>query len=778
MTNHWNDFQHSDVWLVIGANPASNHPIAFRWITKGREQKGSKLIVADPWFTQSAAMADLYVPLRPGTDTAFLNGIMNYAIQNNLFHREYVVAYTNASYIVHPDFKIEDGLFSGFLESGKYDTSTWQYTGEKDPTLQHPNCVFQILKRHLSRYDIKTVSEITGAPADVYEEVCKLYCSTGKPDRVGNAIYCMGLTQHTHGTQNVRALAMLQLLLGNVGLPGGGVNAERGESNVQGACDIGVLFHVLPGYNPVPSAKAHPTWAAYREKTTPSTGYWVNRPKFLVSMLKAWYGEHATGENDFCYDFLPKTAADHSHVSTFQDMTKGVVKGMFAWGQNPVVGGPSAVQAREAMKNLEWLVCVDLFETETAAFWKAPGADPAKIATEVFLLPAACSYEKEGSITNSGRWIQWRWQAVEPPGEARSDLWIADRLFKAIRKEYQENGGVFPDPILKMKWDYGEAECDVVKVALEINGYEVATGAPVQSFTKLADDGSTACGDWLYSGYYNDVHNPPCKRRDNVDPYGLACFHRWAFSWPANRRILYNRCSVDPSGRPWHPERALFMWKGTGWIKNDVPDFNAKLPPVETADKAFIMLPEGQARLFAPGVKDGPVPEHYEPVESPVGNRMSGQQHNPLAVLWKGSIFDKYAPAESADFPYVATTFRLPEHYQTGGVTRNQPYLVELAPEMFVMISKTLAEKLGLKSGDWVRVATARSEFKAKVAVSSLVRPLTVQGRKIEMVCIPWHWGFQGLATGAIGNDLTPAAGDPNTRIPEYKAFLCNVHKV
>lgn len=426
------------------------------------------------------------------------------------------------------------------------------------------------------------------------------------------------------------------------------------------------------------------------------------------------------------------------------------------------------------MENLDWLVCVDPFETETAAFWKAPDADPSKIGTEVFLLPAACSYEKDGSITNSGRWIQWRWQAIDPPGDARSDLWIADALFKAIRKEYQQ-GGVFPDPILKMKWDYGDVGCDIIKVAVEINGYDVATGEPVQNFTRLADDGSTACGGWLYSGYYNDLDNPACKRRDNVDTSGLDCFHNWSFTWPVNRRILYNRCSTDPDGQPWNPELMLFKWDGTKWSKNDVPDFNAKVPPAETADKAFIMLPKGQARLFAAGVKDGPMPEHYEPVESPVKNRMSGQQYNPGAVLWGGSVFDKYAPAESTDFPYVATTFRVPEHYQSGGVTRNQPYLVELMPEMFVMISKTLAEKLGLKNYDWVSVSTARGEFKAKLKVSPLVKPLMIQNRSIEMVCIPWHWGFQGLATGAIGNDLTPAAGDPNTRIPEYKAFLCNI---
>ncbi|KUK40792.1 MAG: Formate dehydrogenase, alpha subunit [Clostridia bacterium 62_21] len=790
MTNHFVDYKNADAILMIGSNTAENHPMAMRWIGRAKAERGAKLIVVDPRFSRSAAKADLWVPIRPGTDIPFLLGLINYAIQNNLYHHDYVVNYTNASYLVNPEFKFADGLFSGATtKDGKfsYDTSSWQYQKDgdairKDPTLQNPNCVFQILKRHVSVYDIPTVCKITGAPEDAVRQAYEIFCATGKPDKTGCLIYCMGVTQHTYGTQNCRATCMVQLLLGNVGRPGGGVNPQRGQSNVQGACDIGILYHVLPGYVGVPDAAKHPTLKDYIEKETPKSGYWTNKPKFLVSMLKAWYGDKATPENDFCYAWLPKLdGKDQSHIAIFERMAEGKVQGFFSWGQNPLVAGPSAAQEAEAMENLEWLVVVDPFESETAAFWKRPGADPKKIKTEVFLLPVAVSYEKEGTITNSGRWIQYRWKAVNPPGEAKSDIWIADRLFKAIRKEYQ-SGGRFPEPIVNLVWNYdkpGQDEPDINKICLEVNGYTVADGKPLASFAQLKDDGTTACGSWVYTGYWAadpDLQVVNCKRRNRTDKTGLGLYPKWSFAWPLNRRIVYNRGAADPAGRPWDPERALFTWDGTKWVTNDVPDFNAKVPPDQSAKAPFIMLPEGQGRLFAPGVKDGPLPTHYEPVESPVRNPLYKQQTNPLAKIPSG-IFRRLAATASPEYPYIMTTHRLLEHYHTGSLTRNSPRLVELMPEAFVTISPSLAAKLGIKAGDEVIVSTARGEVKCKANVLPIVRPFKINGQEVEVVAMPWHWGYQGLSRGASANYLTPSVGDANTNIQESKAFLCNVRK-
>lgn len=796
MTNSFTDYRNTDVFLIIGANPAENHPQVMRHLGMAVEKRGAKVIVVDPRFTKTAAKADIYAPLRPGTDIAFLYGIMNYALSHNLYFHDYVVNYTNASYLVNPAYALKDGVFSGLTEKdGKksYDDGNWQYqmAGEeikKDPTLKSPLCVFQILKKHAARYDADTVCKITGTPPDVFKKVCELYCATGKPDKAGNLIYAMGITQHTYGSQNVRATAMLQLLLGNIGIAGGGVNAQRGESNVQGSTDQGVLFHLLTGYLACPNAAKHKNLAEYLEKETPKKSFWSNKPKFVVSMLKAWYGKNATKANDFCFDYLPKLdGKDHSHMAIFSQMAEGKIKGYFCWGQNPAVGGPSATVARKALEKLDWMVAVDLFETETAAFWKRPGANPVDIKTEVFFLPAAFSYEKEGTVSNSSRWIQWRWKAVEAPGQAKSDLWIADAMMKAIRKEYQA-GGKFTDPILKMVWNYekpGTDEPDIMKIAGEINGYTVADNALLDAFAKLKDDGSTACGTWIYTGYMfmdPDLKVPACQRRSREDKSGLGLYPKWSFAWPANRRIVYNRNSADVAGKPWDPSRMLVSWDGHKWVNNDVPDFKVKdpvtkavTPPEKSAKASFLMNTEGQARLFAPsGVKDGPLPEHYEPVESPVKNAMSTQQNNPLTARYKGD-FAKVAETASPDFPYIGTTHRLLEHYQSGAVTRNCPKLVEMQPEMFVTISPALAGKIGVKEGDWIKVSSIRGEIRCRANVLPIVKPLKVQGREVEIVGIPWHWGYQGMATGSTANDLTAAVGDPNTQIPESKAFLCNV---
>lgn len=803
MTNHFIDYKNSDVVMMIGSNSAECHPMAMRWILRGRETRGTKLIVVDPRLTKSAALADIYARIRPGTDIPFLLGMINYAIENKLYHREYILNYTNASYLVSADFKIEDGLFSGAsVKDGKvvYDTKSWQYQkdGEKikkDSTLLDPNCVFQVLKRHVSRYTVETVCQITGVSEAVYRQVCETFCSTGQPGKAGNVLYAMGITQHTYGSQNVRAIAMLQLLLGNIGIAGGGVNAQRGESNVQGSTDMAMLFHLLPGYLAMVDATKHTKLQDYLDKEVPKTSYWSNTGKFLISQLKAWYGTAATKENDFCFDWLPKLdGKSHDHVSIFQDMADGKVKGFFAWGQNPLVGGPNVTAQKQAMENLDWLVAVDVFETETAAFWKAPGADPKQIKTEVFLLPAAFSYEKEGTVTNSGRWAQYRWEAVKPPGQAKSDLWIADRLFKAIKQEYQ-SGGTFPDPVLNLVWDYdqsGADEPDVAKVALEINGYIVADGKALETFAKLAADGSTACGCWIYAGYWavdSELKVEGAKRRSRTDKSGLGLYPKWAFAWPVNRRIVYNRCSCDPAGKPWDPARTLVSWDGSKWVTNDVPDFGVKdaagqpIPPSTTAAGPFIMLPEGQGRLFgaahgirAAALKEGPLPEHYEPVESPVSNLMSKQQFNPVILRRKGA-FDQVAATASPSYPYVLTTFRLIEHYQSGAVTRNCPWLVELMPEVFLEISPKLAAKLQVNTGDAVVVSTARGEIKCKVCVTPNMGSVKVNGREVEIVGLPWHWGYQGLGSGASANVLTVAIGDANTQIPEYKACICNVRR-
>ncbi|OPX86762.1 MAG: Formate dehydrogenase, nitrate-inducible, major subunit precursor [Pelotomaculum sp. PtaB.Bin104] len=798
MTNSFTDYKNSDVFLVIGSNPAENHPQVMRFIGMAREKRGAKVIVVDPRFTKTASKSDIYAPIRPGTDIAFLYGMMNYAIENNLYFHDYVVNYTNAAYLVAPEYTFTDGVFAGLTEKdGKfsYDTKSWQYQldGEnvkKDLTLQDPLCVFQILKKHVSRYDIKTVSNITGTPEDTYRKSCELFCSTGKPDKAGNLIYAMGITQHSYGGQNVRATAMLQLLLGNIGILGGGVNAQRGESNVQGSTDQGMLYGNYPGYLNCANATLNPTLKDYLEKETPKASYWTNRPKFFISMLKAWYGDKATKENDFCYDYLPKhDGKDHSHMAMFQAMSEGKMKGFFAWGQNPAVGGPTAKTAREALAKLEWMVSVDLFQTETATFWKRPGVNPADIKTEVFMLPAAFSYEKEGTVANSSRWIQWRWKAVEPPGQAKSDLWIGDALMRAIRKEYQ-SGGKFPEPILNMVWNYEpdqHGEPDIMQVAKEMNGYLVADGTTLDSFAKLKDDGSTACGVWIYTGYmFVDpvLKVPASMRRNREDKTGLGFFSKWSFAWPLNRRVVYNRCSADPAGKPWDPTRMVVSWDGTNWVNNDVPDFGFKdattgeqIPPEISASNPFIMNVEGQGRLFAPtGMKDGPMPEHYEPIESPVNNLISKQQNNPVAAKYKGE-FAKIAQTAGTEFPYIATTHRLVEHYQSGAVTRSCPMLAELMPEMFATISSNLANKIGVKPGDIVAVSSARGEIQCKVNVLPIIKTFKVQGKELELIGLPWHWGYQGLATGSTANDLTPSVGDPNTMIPEYKAFLCNIKK-
>ena len=790
MTNHWIDVKNADAILIMGSNAAENHPIAFKWVEVARE-RGAVLISVDPRFTRTSALADIYAPMRSGADIAFLGGMINHVLANNLFQREYVVEYTNAAFLLDPAFGFKDGYFSGWDPAKKtYDRATWKFqleadgTPKQDKSLKDPNTVFQRLKRHFGRYTPEMVERVCGTPRADFLKVADAFARTGAPDRAGTIMYAMGWTQHSKATQLIRTAAILQLLLGNIGVAGGGVNALRGLSNVQGSTDMAVLFHILPGYLGTPTRANHPTLQEYLDKETPKTGYWVNKPKFFVSLLKAWYGEAARKDNEFAYQYLPKNSGNYSHMDLFEAMYAGKIKGFVVTGQNPAVSGPNSSLERKALERLEWLVVRDLFETETAAFWKGPGVDPAKVATEVFLLPSATHLEREGTYTNSGRWLQWKWKAVEPPGDARSDAWFANQLAVRLKKLYADSKAPKDQPVLALTWGYGASdEPDLEKVLAEVNGYTVADGKPVKSFAFLTDDGSTACGNWIYSGVFPAEGQNRAKSRKADPPESLGLNLGWGFSWPVNRRVLYNRASADPRGKPWNGERALIWWDPEGelpggkkgkWVGKDVPDFRPDLAPeVKGGGNPFIMRADGKGGLWAPLV-EGPFPEHYEPVESPVRNLLSPTQSNPLAAIYKADL-DRLG--DPKDFPIVATTYRLTEHMHTGSITRNLPWLVELMPSLFCEMSRELAAEKGIQNGDPVVVRSARGEVRAVAYVTGRIRPFKLAGRVVHQVGIPWHWGFMGMAKGDSANLLTPHVGDANTRIQESKAFLVDVRK-
>lgn len=801
MTNHWIDLKNADCIMIIGSNAAENHPMAFKWVDKALET-GAKLIHVDPRYTRTSTRADIHAAIRPGTDIAFVGGIINYCLENRAYNQEYVNEYTNASYLVSEQYDFNDGLFAGYdpINRGYSKEPLAYQTDEngipkKDKTLSDPRCVFQLLKKHYSRYTPDMVSKIAGISRKTFLETCNLYCETGTPGKAGTILYAMGTTQHTVGSQNVRSYAILQLLLGNIGIPGGGVNALRGESNVQGSTDFGLLYHLLPGYLKSPTA-VQATLKEFLDATTPksndpeSVNYWKNTPKFVVSLLKTWWGDAATRGNDFCYDYLPKSGADYSHMSLFDAMYKGAIKGLFLFGQNPVVGGPNANKERKALDRLDWMVAVDLWETDTSVFWKCPGTDPGSVKTEVFLLPAAASFEKEGSVSNSGRWCQWRYKATNPPGQALPDMDIISRLFQAVRKEYAGSSEPKDRPILDLNWDYGQ-HVDPHQVAKEINGHDLKTGKLLASFASLTDDGSTTSGCWIYCGGYTESGNM-YARRENWDPTGLGLYPKWAWAWPVNRRIIYNRASADASGRPWNPEKALVAWDASngGWITNDVPDFVVKnpagewLPPETSAKSPFIMRPEGVGCLFTNGMTDGPFPEHYEPWESPVPNMMSSQQINPATAI-RDAEMNPRAVTGSLEFPLVGTTYRVTEHWQAGAMTRNLPWLAELMPELFVEISEELARAKGIRNGEIVCVVSPRGEVQAKACVTKRFRAFKVDGVNVEVVGLPWHFGYNGFVTGGkdrnqnyAANQLTAHIGDANSHIPEYKVFACDVRKV
>jgi len=848
MTNGWVDIKNTDMMLIMGGNPAENHPCGFKWAMEAKRNRNAKLISVDPRFTRTSATADLFVQIRAGTDIAFLGGLIRYAIEKNRFAKEYLVNYTNAAFIVKEGFKLpEDGLYSGFdSASSAYDKSTWNYQegGDfssqphaagpppqaapadaahpatpapppllppnvaYDLTLQHPRCVFQLMRQQYSRYTPELVERITGIPKDQYLKAVDLFTSVrkdGDTKKVATIIYAVGWTQHTFGTQIIRTAAMIQLLLGNVGRAGGGVNALRGHSNIQGATDMGGLADGMPGYLKVPTP-ADTDLAAYLKRTTPtaskpgpwdSFNYYSNTPKFMVSLLKAFYGDAATKENGFAYDYFPKVDRDYSWTHIWDDMYNGKVKGMMAFGMNGVMIGPDTNKNINALKKADWLVVGEIYPDETSEFWKAPGitADEQKtINTTVYRLPCAGFAEKDGSMTNSARWVTWKYAAVPPPGQARLDQDILAQIFLRVRDLYKKEGGKFPDPILNLSWAYADsAHPPLTQVAMELNGKALAdltdpatgqvikAGQQLPGFAWLKDDGTTMCGNWIYSGSWTEAGSQT-QRRGTDDPSGMGVFPNWSWSWPANRRILYNRASCNQDGKPWDPERKQVWWNEAAgkWAGNDVPDFKPDSHPKDHMGP-FIMNPEGVGRLFAPiGVlADGPFPEHYEPFESPTKNLLHPDQStNPLVKPFK-TPYDKLGSPE--EYTIVCTTYRLTEQYHYW--TKNNPMNVQLIPEPFVEIPVELAEEKGIRGTDVIKVISARGTYIAKAFVTKRLKPMMIDGKKVYQIGLPIHQGFRGI-TEDEGRDartpanlLTPAVTDPNAHTPESKGFLVKVEK-
>jgi len=815
MTNGWVDIKNADVVLCMGGNPAENHPCGFKWAIEARRTRNAKIVAVDPRLTRTAAVADVYSPIRAGTDIAYLLGIIRYALETKRFHEEYVKLHTNAPYVVGERFAFTDGLFAGFDgEKKAYDKTAWAYEADPktkgyvvDDTLSNPRCVFQLLKKHVDRYTPEMVERICGVPKETFLKVAEVVTSTGTAQRVGTIMYALGWTQHSTGVQIIRTAAMLQLLLGNVGRPGGGVNALRGHSNIQGATDMAGNTEILPGYLKVPLS-AQPALKDYLETNTPkilgekwpSMNYWQNYPKFMVSLLKAIWGAKATKENDFGYGWLPKADGLSTWAHLFDDMYRGSStrvggkepgpEGLIAFGMNPVGTGPNTGKMIAALSKLKWLVVVENVENESAQFWKAPKEygtpDAAKIQTEVFLLPAALFAEKDGSFTNSARWAQWKWKALDPPGKAKQDQEILARLVLAVKDLYRKEGGAFPDPVLNLSWSYtNPVSPDLAEVLKEINGKALAdipdpkdkakvlkaAGQQVDGFGQLQDDGTTLCGNWLYSGAFTEAGNNT-QRRNNADPLGLGMFHNWGFSWPANRRVMYNRASADKDGNPWDATRAGIKWNGEKWV-GDVPDIKPDSKPGEFG--AFIMNAEGVARLFAPSLNDGPFPEHYEAAEAPVDNllhpKVSG---NPVAIKFSS---DKDPLGKKEDFPVVCTTYRLTEHFHYW--TQHNPRLNEVQPSFFFEIPEEMAKEMGIANKSKIKVSSARGSIPGMAMVTKRLRPMKIDGKTVWQIGFPIHWGYAGNPehTGPLANFLTPSVIDPNTWTPEFKTFLVKVEK-
>ena len=825
----------------MGSDMAEAHPVGFRFPMMARE-RGAKLIHVDPHFSRTSAMCNKYVPIRTGTDIAFLGGVIRYILENDRWFKEYVLAYTNAATIINEDFRdTEDlgGVFNGLdREKRAYDPSkiAWNYAGEprvpkthtppeikaesfserighiespipqRDLTLQNPRCVLNILRRHYSRYTPEMVARICGCSQKDFLEVAEALCSNSGRERTSSIVYALGWTQHSTGVQMIRAAAIVQLLLGNMGRPGGGIMAMRGHVSIQGSTDVATLYELLPGYLPQPSSlRNHATLWDYIEQEAVRNGYWANFPKFIVSQLKAWYGSAATKENDYGFHWVPRIDADYSHLVEAVRMAQGEVQGFFLFGQNPAAGAPNSKLSREGLRKLKWLVVRDYYEIESACFWyKGPeNPDPSQIATEIFFTPAAANSEKDGSFTNTQRMLQWHDKAVDPPEDCRSDTWFVVDLGKRLKALYAGSTAARDQGLLNLTWEYDRDEPeilpdgsrsritdepDVEKILKEINGYTIADGNHVPSFSDLKDDGSTACGCWIYTGVFPAPGNNRARSRKRTP--GNYTNPDWCWAWPANRRMLYNRASADPEGRPWS-ERKKYVWwdeQAKRWTGLDTPDFEPDKPPsyrpadgangmkAIAGDAPFIFKPDGRGWLFAPtGVKDGPLPTHYEPVESPVANLLyHDQQDNPTVQRYDVPLNEKDPPLDP-DYPVVATTYRVTEHYLSGPMSRFDSWLNELQPEMFVEISPELARERGIEHGGWMVVWNKRAAIEAKAMVTSRIRPLEVNGRVLHQIGVPFHWGYAGETVGSIANDLTSIVADPNVSMHEAKAFTCNV---
>ena len=803
MTNTWGDIRNANVILVMGGNAAEAHPCGFKWVTEAKQHNDARLVVVDPRYTRTASVADFYAPIRPGTDIAFLNGVIRYLLEKNAIQHEYVLAYTNASLIVKEGYGFADGLFSGWSdEKNDYDRTSWDYElddqgfAKADPTLQDPRCVINLLRKHVERYTPEMVERICGTPRDAHLKVCEFIASTAPPDKALTSMYALGWTQHSIGSQNIRTMAMVQLLLGNIGVAGGGMNALRGHSNIQGLTDIGLLSNLMPGYLNIPKDREttfedYMKTRQFKPLRPGQTSYWQNYKKFFVSLQKAMYGAAATAENNWAYDWLPKLdVSGYDILRAFELMHQGKMNGYICQGFNPLQAFPNKGKNRDALGKLKFLVVMDPLQTETAHFWENHGeknpSDPAKIATEVFLLPTTCFAEEDGSLTNSSRWLQWHWKAAEGPGEATSDIRIMSGLFRRMRDLYRQEGGAFADPILNLTWDYVDATAPGPdELAKEMNGkalVEVKDGSGattlragqlLDGFAQLRDDGSTMSGCWIYSGCWTE-HGNMMARRDATDPREQGLAPNWAFSWPANRRVLYNRCSADPSGKPWHPAKALIEWNGSKWVGIDVPDYGPTVKP-DAGVGPFIMNDEGLGRLFARSMmREGPFPEHYEPLESPVANVLHPKvSANPMARVFAD---DRAQFGNATNFPYVATTYRLTEqfHFWSKHALINSI----LQPEEFIEIGEALAKEKGIGQGDWVKLSSNRGFVVCKAYVTKRIKPLMVDGKPTHVIGFPIHWGFTGLARKGFGaNTLTPCVGDANSETPEFKAFLVNVEK-
>lgn len=812
MTNHWNDIKNADVILIMGGNAAVAHPVGFKYVTEAIESRGAKLVVVDPRFTQSAAVADLYAPLRSGTDIAFLGGVINYLVKNDKIHWDYVKAYTNAPFVISEDYSFKDGLFSGYDASKRsYDKSSWGYEiGDDgfaviDPTLQNPRCVWQLMKQHYASYTPEMIERVCGTPQDKFLKVCELIASTSGPDKVLTSMYALGWTQHSHGSQNIRTMAMIQLLLGNIGRPGGGINALRGHANVQGATDMNPFPNALPGYLYAPTEEDN-NLEHFLEKRTPKplrpnqVNYYSNTPKFFISLQKAWWGDAATAENEYAYDYLPKLGGGaYDHVALFERMVQGKVNGLIVQGANPLWSLPNVNKSIKALSTLKFLVAIDPIRTDVSEFWQSKGevynVDASKIQTEVIRLPSSNFAEDDGTFSNSGRVIQWHAAGQEPAGEGKTDREIIGQLWVRLRAMYGKDGGAFPDPILKLTWPYAKpSHPSADELLREINGKAltdvlapvdpkdpkaprkvlVAAGTQVPSFAFLQADGSTACGNWIYSGVYPAAGNMS-QRRDPSDPSGMGNTLNWGFAWPVNRRILYNAANRHPvTGKYWDASRPSVNWNGKAWVGNDVADYPGTLDPA-AGGSPFIMTAEGVGRLFAPaGMNEGPFPAHYEPFETPLGgNPLHKAVSNPAARLYKGDV-EQFGKVEQ--YPYVATTYRTMEHFHSW--TKNFVGNSIIGPRQYVEIGEDLAAEKGLKSGDMVKITTPRGQVVCAVSVTKRIKALNCDGRKVHTVGMPIHWGSVGVAKPAyMTNYLPPVVADANSHTPEYKAFLVNLVK-